>query len=46
MIRFASVSDGVMARPATRTVPPLAGINPATMEMMVVFPAPLGPSSP
>ncbi len=46
MWRLDSTVPAPIGRPSTVTLPELAGMSPATIEMMVVLPAPLGPSSP
>src|SRR5665648_109766 len=46
MCRFTAVLAGPTGWPSTVMVPSSAGIRPATMEMIVVLPAPFGPSRP
>ena len=42
----ASVDDGVIGRPATATSPPSGASSPHSIEIVVVLPAPFGPSRP
>jgi hypothetical protein len=46
MAALASVASGVIGRPATVTSPASRASSPHTIEIVVVLPAPLGPSSP
>src|SRR5437016_1446498 len=46
MRRRTSIESSNTSNPAMRTVPEVAGKKQARMRMVVLFPAPLGPSSP
>ena len=46
MAALASVAPGAMGRPATVTEPASRSSSPHAIEIVVVLPAPLGPSRP
>src|SRR3954470_22918162 len=46
MRRFASRGDSTTSKPPTVTRPPLGGMNPVIIRMVVDLPAPLGPRKP
>ena len=46
MCRFGDTAERPICSPATVTVPSSGEMSPATIEIVVVFPAPLGPSRP
>jgi len=43
---LAADADGVISRPSTWTVPAVGVRSPQIIEMVVVLPAPFGPSRP